>query len=77
MSAEPSVPMYLTAALYQFVDLPDFADLCAPLQACCESNGVKGTLLIAREGINGTIAGPEAGVRAVLAQLRADPRLAH
>lgn len=67
---------YLTAALYQFVDLPDFIDLQAPVQACCDAHAVKGTLLLAREGINGTIAGPEAGVRAVLAFLRADPRLA-
>ena len=67
---------YLTAALYQFVDLPDFAGLRDPLQACCEANHVKGTLLLAREGINGTIAGSETGVKAVLAFLRADPRLA-
>lgn len=67
---------YLTAALYQFVDLPDFAALREPIQAACEHHGVKGTLLLAREGINGTIAGPPDGVRAVLAQLRADPRLA-
>jgi UPF0176 protein len=69
-------PIFLTAALYKFVDLPDFTDLQAPLQACCEANDVKGTLLLAHEGINGTIAGPEAGVRAVLAFLHADPRLA-
>ena len=67
---------YLTAALYKFVDLPDFATLREPLLAACENHQVKGTLLLAREGINGTIAGPETGVRAVLAQLRADPRLA-
>jgi UPF0176 protein len=67
---------FLTAALYRFVDLPDFADWREPLLACCEAHGVKGTLLLAREGINGTIAGPEAGVMAVLAHLRADPRLA-
>jgi UPF0176 protein len=67
---------YLTAALYQFVDLPDFAELREPLQAWCERHAVKGTLLLAREGINGTIAGQEASVRAVLAHLRADPRLA-
>ncbi|MDB5967224.1 MAG: rhodanese-related sulfurtransferase [Polaromonas sp.] len=67
---------YLTAALYKFVELPDHADMQAPLLACCEANGVKGTLLLAAEGINGTIAGPEAGVRAVLAWLRSDPRLA-
>ena len=67
--------LFLTAALYKFVDLPDFTDLQAPLQACCEANDVKGTLLLAHEGINGTVSGPEMGVRAVLAFMRADPRL--
>lgn len=67
---------FLTAALYKFVELPDHADLRAPLLACCEANGVKGTLLLAAEGINGTISGPEAGVRAVLTWLRSDARLA-
>jgi UPF0176 protein len=67
---------YLTAALYKFVSLPDAAQLRAPLLAECERHAVKGTLLLAAEGINGTIAGPEQGVRAVLAWLRADPRLA-
>jgi UPF0176 protein len=71
-----SAPRYLTAALYKFVDLPDFEALREPLQACCEAQQVKGTLLLASEGINGTIAGMEQGVRAVLAHLRADPRLA-
>ena len=77
----PVIPLivmsrFLTAALYKFVELPDFAALQAPLLACCEAHGVKGTLLLAAEGINGTIAGPEAGVRAVLTCLRQDPRLA-
>jgi UPF0176 protein len=67
---------FLTAALYKFVELPDYAALQAPLLACCEANGVRGTLLLAAEGINGTIAGPQAGVRAVLAYLRSDTRLA-
>jgi UPF0176 protein len=71
-----SVPRYLTAALYKFVDLPDYEALREPLQACCEAHQVKGTLLLASEGINGTIAGLEPGVRAVLGHLRADPRLA-
>jgi len=69
--------MYLTAALYKFVDLPDFAALQPPLLACCEAHEVKGTLLLAHEGINGTIAGPEAGVRAVLDFLHADPRFSN
>jgi UPF0176 protein len=71
-----TMPRFLTAALYQFVELPDFAALQAPLLARCEASGVKGTLLLAAEGINGTIAGLEAGVREVLAYLRQDPRLA-
>lgn len=71
-----AMPDFLTAALYKFVDLPDYAVLQAPLQSFCEAQDVRGTLLLAEEGINGTIAGPEAGVRAVLAYLRRDPRLA-
>jgi UPF0176 protein len=67
---------FLTAAFYKFVDLPDFVDLKPPLLACCEANEVKGMILLAQEGINSTIAGPEAGVRAVLATLRQDPRFA-
>ena len=67
---------YLTAALYKFVELPDCADLKPGLQAVCDANNVKGTLLLATEGINGTIAGLPAGVHAVLAHLRADARLA-
>ncbi|MCY7369958.1 MAG: rhodanese-related sulfurtransferase [Polaromonas sp.] len=67
---------FLTAALYKFVELPDFAELRAPLLALCEAHALKGTLLLAPEGINGTIAGPEPGVRTLLAHLRQDPRLA-
>ncbi|WP_296448879.1 rhodanese-related sulfurtransferase [Rhodoferax sp. UBA5149] len=67
---------FLTAAFYKFVELPDFAALKAPLLACCEQNDVKGIILLATEGINSTIAGPADGVRAVLAHLRRDPRLA-
>jgi UPF0176 protein len=67
---------FLTAALYKFVALPDFAALQAPLQDCCEEHDVKGTLLLAEEGINGTIAGLPEDVRAVLEFLRRDPRLA-
>jgi UPF0176 protein len=67
---------YLTAAFYKFVDLPDFAELKAPLLSQCEANEVKGIILLAAEGINSTIAGPADGVRAVLAYLKNDPRLA-
>ena len=71
-----SMPQILVAALYKFVALPDYRGLQQPLLDRCNAHGVKGTLLLAEEGLNGTIAGPPEGVRAVLAFLRADPRLA-
>ena len=64
---------FLTAALYQFVELPDFAQLQTPLLAVCDAHGIKGTLLLAAEGINGTIAGLPDDVHAVLDYLRSDP----
>ncbi len=67
---------FLVAALYHFVSVPRFESLREPLQALCEENGVKGTLLLAHEGINGTIAGPDAGIMTVLAYLRAQPEFA-
>lgn len=67
---------FLTAAFYKFVELPDYAELRAPLLGLCEAHDVKGIILLASEGINSTIAGPAAGVQAVLAHLRRDARLA-
>ncbi|MCZ4314923.1 rhodanese-related sulfurtransferase [Comamonadaceae bacterium G21597-S1] len=67
---------FLTAALYKFVELPDHARWQAPLLTLCREHDVKGTLLLAPEGINGTIAGLPQGVRAVLQWLRSDARLA-
>jgi UPF0176 protein len=68
---------FLTAAFYQFVSLPDYAQRKAPLLALCEQRQVKGLILLASEGINSTIAGAADDVRAVLAYLRADPLLAN
>ncbi|SES94114.1 oxygen-dependent tRNA uridine(34) hydroxylase TrhO [Thalassotalea agarivorans] len=62
-------------ALYKFVRLENFADLKDPLLNCMLANDVKGTLLLANEGINGTIAGPQAGIDAVLEHLHRDERL--
>lgn len=64
---------FLVAALYHFVSFERFADFRPPLQKACDDNLVKGTLLIAHEGINGTIAGPPGGIKAVLAFLRSQP----
>lgn len=65
--------MYTIAALYHFTRFDDPAALRPELLALCEAQEVKGTLLLAREGINGTIAGPRAGIDAVLAHLRGLP----
>ena len=63
---------YLTAALYKFVDLPDYVALQANIHAACVAHHIKGTILLAREGINGTIAGLPADIHAVLHFLRTD-----
>ncbi len=65
--------MFYIAALYQFTRFDDPAALQGPLKAICDAGEVKGSLLIAREGINGTIAGPRAGLDAVLAHIRSLP----
>ncbi len=61
------------AALYRFARFDDPHALREPLLACARAVEVKGTLLLAGEGINGTIAGPPAGVDAVVAHIRALP----
>ncbi|KTS77263.1 hypothetical protein NS274_11830 [Pseudomonas oryzihabitans] len=65
----------VVAALYKFVTLDDYVQLREPLLQTLLANDVKGTLLLAEEGINGTVSGSRAGIDAVLAWLRADPRL--
>jgi UPF0176 protein len=61
------------AALYRFARFSDCAGLRAPLDRQCREQGVRGTLLLAPEGINGTIAGSAEGVAAVLAHIRGLP----
>jgi len=65
---------WVVAALYKFVSLPDHEGLRAPLLAACEEAGACGTLLLAREGINGTIAAQGDGIEKVLDWLRRDER---
>jgi UPF0176 protein len=61
------------AALYRFARFDDPAAIRADLEAVAIEAGIRGTLLIAREGINGTIAGSAAGIDTVLAAIRALP----
>jgi UPF0176 protein len=68
---------FLVAALYHFAPFERFETLREPLLDVCQDNGVKGTLLLAREGINGTIAGPKAGIANVLAFIRSQPEFAN
>ena len=67
---------HTVATFYLFADLPDFEAKQAPIKTYCESQSVLGTIILAPEGINGTIAGPSAGITAALEFLRADERLA-
>ncbi|MBT8143806.1 MAG: rhodanese-related sulfurtransferase [Gammaproteobacteria bacterium] len=66
----------LVAAFYRFVELPDYEALRGPLLAACRAHSVRGTILLAAEGINGTIAGEPGAVQAVIDYLRRDPRFA-
>ena len=65
----------VVCALYKFVSLPNYADLRQPLLNIMLQQKVRGTLLLAHEGINGTIAGSRKGIDFVLAWLSRDPRL--
>ncbi len=65
----------VVCALYHFVSLDDYEILEKPLLDIMLKNCVKGTLLLASEGINGTIAGDRVGIDAVLKWLKSDPRL--
>ena len=62
---------YIVTALYHFTKFAGHKALQAPLQAVCDKNGVKGSLLLAHEGINGTIAGTRKGIDAALAAIAA------
>jgi UPF0176 protein len=64
---------YLTTAMYHFVSLPHFKMLREPLLNFCISKNIKGTLLLADEGINGTLAGPEKSILELLNYLKIDP----
>ena len=66
---------YLLAALYKFVRLEDYEELRPRLEERAQHLGICGTLLLAREGINGTISGHEENLRTFLSFLKSDPRL--
>ncbi len=66
----------VVASFYKFVSLPDFSDLRQPLLQCCLTQQTQGTILLAKEGINGTISGDRNSIDAVLNWLKKDSRFA-
>ncbi|MYD10015.1 MAG: rhodanese-related sulfurtransferase [Chloroflexi bacterium] len=62
------------AAFYKFAHFPDYRAWREPLLLICRAAGVRGTILLAEEGVNATIAGERAGIDRVLNFLRSDPR---
>ncbi len=67
---------YVVCALYKFVRLEDYVDLRPALKTLMDENDIRGTLLLANEGINGTVASTREGIDALLAWFKQDPRLA-
>jgi len=72
---DAATPSLLVISFYKFVALADCDALRAPLLQRCRSHDIYGTILLAPEGINGTVAGPEENIRSLLRFLRSDPRL--
>jgi UPF0176 protein len=66
----------VVAALYKFVALDNFQEMRGPVAAAMKRYCIKGTLLLAHEGINGTISGSRIGMDGFLAWLKSDERLA-
>ncbi len=64
------------AAFYKFVSLDDYQNRRQPLLNLCQQHNIKGTILLAAEGINGTIAGTRSSIDTILAALRSDPYFA-
>ncbi len=66
----------VVAALYRFVPLADYAELQEPMLCRMRQAGVRGTLLLAAEGVNGTVAGSRGGIDDLITYLKSDLRLA-
>ncbi|MFC3120084.1 oxygen-dependent tRNA uridine(34) hydroxylase TrhO [Agaribacter flavus] len=66
---------YLVCAMYKFVALDNYKDIRKPLCEFMEKNNIKGTLLLALEGINGTVSGTRENIQSLLDYLNADSRI--
>jgi UPF0176 protein len=75
MNETADLKSFRVAALYRFCRLDRFEEMRAPLAAFCCARGIKGTLLLAREGINGTVAGTAEAIAELVDHLNAQPEL--
>jgi UPF0176 protein len=75
MSSIHDEQTYVVCAMYKFVTLENYKDIQEPLLQVMKDNDVRGTLLLANEGINGTVAGPREGIDTLLSWLKSDDRL--
>lgn len=74
MNVSTDASNFVIAAMYKFVRLPDYHELREPLLDFCNEQGIKGTLLLAKEGINGTVAGSREAIDNLLTYLKRDER---
>ncbi|HFD11533.1 MAG TPA: rhodanese-related sulfurtransferase [Crenotrichaceae bacterium] len=68
-------PNIVVAAMYKFVQLPDYTEMRASLHKYCTDLNIKGTILLAQEGLNGTVAGSRPAIDALIDYLHSDSRL--
>lgn len=66
---------YIVCAMYKFVALDNYQAMRQPLLDAMQQHNIKGTLLLAEEGINGTVSGTRQELDALLAYLNQDPRI--
>lgn len=74
-STQTNLPV-VVAALYHFAAFPNFKEFQMPLLNFCNEQNIKGTLLLAHEGINGTVAGSRKAIDALLKFIRSDEKFA-
>lgn len=74
-SKEESNTKIVVAALYKFANLDNYQALREPLLKHCQSKGIMGTLLLASEGINGTVSGTRSAIDSLIRYLKSDARL--
>ena len=73
----PNKNEILVAALYKFVEIDDLLSLQNNLYKICEENNIMGTILIADEGVNGTISGKHNEIKETISSLTSDNRFSN